>query len=262
MIGSLAVLAALVHGQIPPMEPPAPIAGGEYSLVWHDEFEGEALNEQKWSIWTLGPRRDAINTAESVSLDGEGHLAISVTVREGENGEPIYETGGVWTRDTYVTRYGFFEARMKLQDTIGFWSAFWMNSPRMGQDLGDPAKGGVEIDIMEAIAGGEYRDRVMNTIHWDGYGEAHKKDHSKTRIENLHTDWHTFAVEWTPDELVFFTDGVETWRTDAAVPRLAEYLLLTCEVGDWGGEIEDADLPAQILVDYVRVWQRADEAGD
>lgn len=256
MIGSLALLAAVGLWHTPPMEPPVPIRGEGFSLVWHDEFEGVALNEDKWSIWTLGPRRDAINTAEAVSLDGEGHLAISVSVRTDGCGNPVYETGGVWTRDTYLPRYGYLEARMMLQDTIGFWSAFWLNSPHNGKPPGDPAKGGVEIDVMEAIAGGHLRDQVMNTIHWDGYGEAHKKAHSKTPIENLHTHWHTFAVRWTPDELVFYTDGVETWRTAEAVPKIAQYLLLTCEVGDWGGEIADADLPAQVLVDYVRVWQQ------
>lgn len=255
MIGAAGAVA-LILLTTPPIDPPAPIAGRGYELVWHDDFEGDALDETKWSVWTLGPRKGGFNTAEAVSLTGDGHLRI--TVREGtdEDGTTRYETGGVWTRHTYTARYGYFEARMRLQDTHGFWSAFWLQTPHNGTPLGDPASAGVEIDVMEAIAGRHLRDQVMNTIHWDGYGEHHKKAHSKARVDNLHTAWHTFALEWTPTELVFFTDGVETWRTDAAVPRIAQYLLLTCEVGDWAGDIESADLPAEILVDYVRVWQR------
>jgi hypothetical protein len=37
-----------------------------------------------------------------------------------------------------------------------------------------------------------------------------------------------------------------------------EYLLLSDEVGDWGGDITKAKLPDEFQVDYVRVYDLAD----
>jgi beta-glucanase (GH16 family) len=67
--------------------------------------------------------------------------------------------------------------------------------------------------------------------------------------------WHTFGLLWLPDQYVYFVDGKETWRTKAGgVSQVPEYMLLSKEVGQWGGEISKANLPDEFLVDYVRVY--------
>jgi len=40
-----------------------------YELYWSDEFEGKALDFKKWDYRGLGPRRDAINVKDTLSLD-------------------------------------------------------------------------------------------------------------------------------------------------------------------------------------------------
>ncbi|USN99136.1 MAG: glycoside hydrolase family 16 protein [Phycisphaeraceae bacterium] len=235
-------------------EPPRP----GYDLVWQEEFDGTALDESKWSLWALGPRRDAINTADAVSLDGHGRLVITTSRHANDEGHAEYHTGGVWTRDTFRTRYGYFEARMKVQTEVGFWSAFWVQSPAMGEHIGDPANGGVEIDVMEYLCNGKHLNLAQHTIHWDGYGDDHKSAHHELTVPDTHVGFHVYALEWTPDELIFFIDGKETWRTDKAVPRIEQYIILSCEVGKWAGDIADADLPDRVLVDWVRVWQKPD----
>lgn len=229
-----------------------------YELTWHDEFEGDALDETKWSLWHLGQRRDAVNVEDAVSLDGDGHLVIEIRGGESDDG-PRWETGGVWSRGLFKPRYGYIECRMQVQTQPGFWSAFWLNHHRMGHTPGDPAGTGVEIDVMEYIAEGWRHDLLMNTIHFDGYGEHHKKAHHSEKIEGLGDGFHTYAVLWTPDELVFFVDGEETWRTREAVPQIAQHMIVSCEVGSWGGDIALADLPDTVQVDFVRVWQLPDE---
>ena len=72
-----------------------------------------------------------------------------------------------------------------------------------------------------------------------------------------------YALLWTPDEYVFYLDGVEQWRSTSAVSRRGEYLRLTCEVLDrgWAGTIPNggygaaASSATKMQVDWVRVWQ-------
>ena len=38
--------------------------------------------------------------------------------------------------------------------------------------------------------------------------------------------------------------------------RVEQFMILSCEVGRWAGNIAEADLPDRVLVDWVRVWKK------
>ncbi|UCD48822.1 MAG: family 16 glycosylhydrolase [Phycisphaerales bacterium] len=221
----------------------------EYKLIWSDEFDGDALDLGKWDYRALGPRRDAINVKDTVALDGKGHLILT-TKRSGAE----CHTAMIATQGKFETTFGYFEVRVKLQEQIGHWSAFWLQSPSLGQPLGDPAKAGTEIDIFEYLR--KDGDRVHHNLHWDGYGEHHKHSGKTVTVPGLSAGWHTVGLLWTPDQYVFYIDGQETWRSADGVSQRDEYLILSLEVGPWAGDIANAILPDHLYVDYVRVYQR------
>ena len=249
-----AAIGAMWQPGAPPPKPDAPIRG--YALVWSDEFDGERLDETKWAHRGLGPRRDGVNVREAVALDGEGHLLIT-TSRHEEGGRIEYRTGMISTRGRFERTYGYFEARMKLQKEVGHWSAFWLQTPTMGEHIGDPGRAGAEIDVIECLSDPRHREKALHTIHWDGYGEDHKSAHGEDRVAGLHEGWHTFGLLWTADEYVFYVDGKETWRTREGVSRRDEFIILSVEVGDWAGDIAEASLPDSVAFDYVRVFEAA-----
>lgn len=255
---SACAVGAVMTGLASMIGPPtAPIPG--YELAWHDEFEGPAIDSAKWKPWALGKRRDAINTADAARLDGQGRLVITTTRIE-KDGKPEYHTGGLWTDGLFEPTFGYLEARVLLPTQLGHWGAFWLNSNTMGNPVGDPAKGGVEIDIMEyhhRLAGGT---QVQQTLHWDGYGKDHKSKGHTPVVQGISEGFHVFGLLWTPDEYVYFVDGVETWRVQAKdggpISHRPEHLILSLEVGDWAGKIDAATLPDSMVVDWVRVWQK------
>jgi beta-glucanase (GH16 family) len=75
-------------------------------------------------------------------------------------------------------------------------------------------------------------------------------------------DWHTFAIDWRSDRVVWIVDGHERWRFEeqAYIPKSQMYLLLNLAVGgDWPGlPGPDTVFPSYFEVDYVRVWNQAD----
>ena len=224
--------------------------GKEYKLVWSDEFEGDTLDMTKWGYRGLGPRRDAINVKDTVTLDGKGHLVLT-TKRSGSD----YHTAMIGTQGKFETTFGYFECRVKLQEQLGHWSAFWLQSPSLGNPLGDPAKAGTEIDIFEYLR--KDGDRVHHNLHWDGYSKQHHKHAGQTvTVEGLSTGWHTVGLLWTETEYVFYIDGEETWRSSEGVSHRDEYIILSLEVGKWALSIADAKLPDHFYVDYVRVYQK------
>lgn len=230
---------------------PAPAEGQQWKLVWHDEFDGATLDAAKWDVPEY-KRRDAQWSRKAISLDGQGHLVMSM-LKEGD----VYYDGCVRTRRTFEHAFGYYVARMRLQRQPGHWSAFWLYNDGVG-NVGDEGRDGTEIDIMEKPT---LDDRVPHTLHWDGYGKDHKAKGSAAMVPGVMEGWHTFSLMWTPTEYVFYVDGKETWRTNAGdVCQVPLYIKLSdeAELKGWAGDLTKAQLPDEFLVDYVRVYDLVD----
>jgi len=218
-----------------------------YVLVWSDEFNGTKLDLSKWGYRQLGKRRDAYNVKDTVRLDGKGNLEL-ITRKVGDR----YHTAMIGTQGKFETRFGYFECRMRFQKQVGHWSAFWLQSPRYGP-VGDPAKYGAEIDVIEYLA--KTPELVRINIHWDGYGKHHKHVGATHIKKGLNKGFHLVGFEWKPDRYLFYIDGEKVWETTKGISRRRQYIILSLEVGKWAGDIAKARLPDGILVDYVRVYK-------
>ena len=299
LITFIVALAAIFPGRaavgadatpdIPDIVPP--LTG--YELVWSDEFDGTELDMTKWSYRHLGPRgtNGALNTKESVSLDGKGHLVLTTSRAAWRSGDKFgefvdgqgnlvvtsdkthgagagpwrsdlagnYRTPMICTQGKYEPTFGYIEIRAKMPKQLGHWCAFWLQSPTYGKIIGDPATSGCEIDIME------YRrslpDKIVHNYHWDGYGKKHKcKGSGKRPAPGLSEGWHTFGLLWTERQYIFYVDRKISWRSYPAISKRSQYIILSQEIGKWAGDITKATLPDGMIVDYVRVYQKTKTA--
>ncbi len=92
-------------------------------------------------------------------------------------------------------------------------------------------------------------------LHWDCDGAAYKSAGTNMVLPELTKDFHDYGLVWTPGEYVFLVDGREVWRTKAGgVSQVPEFIRLSEEIGEWGGDIRKAELPDYFEVDYVRVY--------
>lgn len=220
-----------------------------YSLVWADEFDKNQLNQEKWGYRSLGVRRDAINIEEAVSVHPGGYLIIKTE----QVADQIY-TGMISTQNKFMTTYGYFETRVYLPREKGMWAAFWLQSPSFGKVLDDFKTSGAEIDIFEYL--GNKQRGVQHALHWNGYDENLTSRSERIKDRTMRKGWHTFGLLWTKEEYTYYVDGEPTWRTSEAVSQRSQYIILSVEVGEWAGKIKKADLPADFVVDYVRVYQK------
>lgn len=261
-------LLAVALMQWPITASAAPPSGAGWHLAWNDEFEGTTMDTTKWRHWLLGARRDAVNSPSAVSVAG-GNLTISTYTLGG-----THYTGMISTQDTYPYTYGYIEARIDYDSNPGMWSAFWMQSPTMGNPIGSPNTAGTEIDICEhrkVDGSGVNRDgNIGGVIHWDGYGADHKSVGYDSGNLGLGTGFHIYGMEWTPTQQKFYIDGVLRWTVNNAanspVSQRSEFIILSSEVedGGWsstvpaGGYGTIATTTTKMVVDYVRVYRRAE----
>jgi hypothetical protein len=186
---------------------PTPLRGKDYELVFDENFDGPAgapASKERWSDWRLGPRKDAFNVPDACRLDGKGNLVITVKRNNGR-----IEAGGIDTRRKFAATHGYYEARCRLLNSPGAWSAFWLQSPTIGKPVGDPANAGVEMDVIEYFPGHKiYKHQARHTVHWDGYDKLHHKKESVFKaMPDVADDFHTFAMKWDEEGCVFYIDG-------------------------------------------------------
>ncbi|MCW3466769.1 family 16 glycosylhydrolase [Chitinophaga nivalis] len=237
----------------------AGLAAADYQLVWSDEFNGTGVDASKWSFET-GPgvnNEKQYYQAANASVSN-GNLVITAR-KQSINGWP-YTSARMNTAGHFTTRYGRIEARIKLASGQGLWPAFWMLGNNFGS-VGWPKCG--EIDIMEQV---NTSGTIYGTIHWDYNGYAHYGGTTSTN----HTDYHVYAVEWDASEIRWYVDG-NHYHTANILNNINGteefhnpfFIILNMAVaGDFPGQtVDESKLPANMYVDYVRVFAMTNGGG-
>lgn len=246
---------------------------GEYSLVWSDEFNANALDESVWNYntggngWGNNELQYYTNRPENIRLVN-GCLEIEARKEKYDNRD--YTSARIYSKGKKSFLYGKMEARIKFPGGVGTWPAFWM----MGETGGWPKCG--EIDIMEHV--GYLDNRASFALHTQEKNGTNGRNWHATHYFDypLSDDFHVYGVEWCQEEesgkdcIRFFVDGVEyatAWETkmgdhDSWPFYKPHYFILNLAIGgNMGGKVDDAifNQTRIMYVDWVRVYQRQEQ---
>ena len=202
-----------------------------------DEFDDPELDATFWHPYE-GADADggAVRTPDSLSVaDG----LLTITARGPETGGVAWLPG---------QSYGRWEVRARADQGAGYRPAVLL-----WPDAEDWPAGG-EIDLLDAPQ--PNRDRTDFVVH-HGSGDLR----GTTTVITDVTQWHNYAVEWTPEHIVGYVDGQQVYRTDdpSMIPTRAMHLAIQQDVGpsaDGRTPPLDAGTPAevQLQVDWVRIY--------
>ena len=252
----LAALCLMAQSCVLPVAP-VPNAN-QLHLVWNDEFMGNELDASKWMTRQKDLMHGKSLILEScTTLNGKGH-AVLMTRLTNDAGSEI-ESGMIATQGIQEWQYGLFEARVQFESAPGHHGAFWLQSRDYGIVKDDLTASGAELDVIEYFG---RHDSLSHNIHWNAYGSSDKQ-HIGSGSFALpdsagHPDegFYVYSMHWTPEEYVFYTDGIETWRTTTAVSHHPGYIILSVLASKWEAKhIDPALFPDSMVVDWVRVYQ-------
>lgn len=271
-----AVLFILLFTACPVVTDESPLEG--YQLVWSDEFAGSSIDSSVWNFetgghgWgnnevqfytdrTTGPNRNAYIE------DGKLHIVA----RHENYGNRSYTSARMTTQGKQSFKYGRIEARIKAPhnpDTgvmdPGVWPAFWMLGDAFSSK-GWPYSG--EIDIWES--GGADPYHVSGAMHYSltEHPAPYHHQYIDRTIRNstpLQDNFHVYAIEWDENMMRWYIDEifVGSFRHSNLNPNPFQdpfFLLLNVAIeGNYGfsATANPANYPQQMIVDYVRVYQK------
>ncbi|TGV01883.1 family 16 glycosylhydrolase [Flavivirga rizhaonensis] len=257
-----------------------------------DEFEAGTLDENKWLIQgrngeyqsNFVGRPPSQFSTDNVRLE-DGKLKIQTRWEPDYNFSPKTNpnTGEKFENITTaavisksVFKFGYMEIKSKSADAE-ITSSFWTTNAK-SVDRNEKS----ELDMFETFGGHKtnalWRKRLkFNIISWapdnsyylpGGNGPVHSRN-----IQAAHetaSDFHVYGFEWAPEFIKVYIDGelhpdgtitkaaltgngsdADRWVTD--VPY---HIWFDSETFPWLGLPEEADLPADYEIEYVRVWQK------
>jgi beta-glucanase (GH16 family) len=254
-------------------------SAADWRVVWSDEFDKPGLPDPaKWNYETGFVRNNELQfytrnrpenaRAENGRLVIEGrkeHYAnpnFRPEAPQGRRNLPAaeYTAASLITEGKFSFLYGRVEVRAKLPSGKGVWPAIWMMGANRAT-VGWPRCG--EVDIMEFV--GKEPDKVHATVHFFKDGR-HASQGGKLTTSVPYQDFHLYAVDWSAERMDFYFDKEKyfSFPLDAAGAgpdnpfRKPHYLLINLALGgSWGGPMDDAVLPQQYQIDYVRVFEKA-----
>jgi Glycosyl hydrolases family 16 len=250
----------LLAAALPIAESRADIPG---KLIFEDNFDGPAGSSPDTSKWEIATARESMkdptywelpehvgqyrNDRKNLFLDGKSNLVI----RAAKDGNTFY-SGKIF--GTFRAGIGHtFEARIKLNClTPGCWPAWYLANS-------DPVVGG-EVDIMEWYGNGSWAPGT--TVHANLNGGEHVS-HTITPD----SDWHTWRCQWDDAGIRFwmdYTDGAQPYFNVPAKslpnwhfndPGYTLFPIIDLAVaGSGGGDPGPGTYPADMLIDWVRIW--------
>lgn len=275
----------------------APNASGAPRKVplWSDTFD-KAID---WGVWNPCPRddskpgnldcwaghywpsgdsfpcfdkaNDAVVTDKRLRV---ARLRLSATAPDCQPwyGEQPYALGYLDTEPDpasghagFTFLYGYAEVRMKVPEGNGLFPAFWMRPyfPVHGSG-GDP----FEIDVFEFHGDQPYVAEMGLRVGAGSDKVYCTRPPGEPERRKVAGGYHTYGVDWQPGGIAFYLDGALKRRctaSDITIPSTRSFLILQWQLdsGVLGhpGFGPDTQLPADVMVDYVKVWRSRAGAG-
>jgi beta-glucanase (GH16 family) len=240
------------------------------NLIWADEFDYEGFpNASKWNFELRDPgwvNNELQQYVKRLNNSRVVNGTLILEARKDNIGGYPYSSVRITTQYKADFKYGRFEARAILPGGRGMWPAIWM-MPTLSEYGQWPSSG--EIDIMEHV--GYAQNFTYGTVHTQSFNHnIGTQKGSQVLVRGCESEFHTYAIEWSPDHIRFFVDDRNyfnftkqeqyTWK-EWPFDRTFYFILNIAVGGDWGGSqgVDDSIFPQQMIVDYVRIYQQSED---
>jgi len=213
-----------------------------------DTFSGSSIDQSKWGFnypWsdTCDTNGNAMEPTEyaayaSPNCNGQpnpfttGSNGLGISIKSGDLAGKPAVTGQIYSKQAQL--YGYFEMTAKLPSTTGVGGAFWL----LPQDGSWPP----ELDVMEEL--GQDPNTIYQTVHGGTSANPGNDQGSVNVAGGSQNGFHTYGVDWEPNTITYYVDGVAT-RTTATPASMHKPMYMIVSMNSsppgntiWGSPID------------------------
>jgi endo-1,3-1,4-beta-glycanase ExoK len=177
-------------------------------------------------------------------------LALGASLVTSVASAKSYKGAEIYSNQSYL--YGRYEMRMQVAKASGVLSTFF--TYKNGSEIGSTFWEEIDIEIFGKNNATQWQSNVIlgssrPTIHTE---QLH------TAPQSLADAYRTYVLEWTPDYLAWFVDGVEVRRitgtstvTSLTNAQSLRFNIWSSESVEWVGAWDDSVLPVYQFVNYI-----------
>ncbi|MCA9888278.1 MAG: glycoside hydrolase family 16 protein [Anaerolineae bacterium] len=258
--------------------PRNPLEKDGYILEFNDDFDDIALDTEKWVPYYLPqwssreqsrPRYTLADSALVLQIEAnqppwcpefDGDVKVS-SIQTGLFAGPVGSQIGQHqfkpnlvvreaqpTIRTYTPQYGYFEARVKTDNRPGSMAALWM----IGFEE-QPERSG-EIAVFELFA--DQMTAVTSEVRYGvhPWGDPTLRDAYFREVLPMDaTEYHIYAIEWTPDHIDFYVDNLKRQTVRQSVTYPMQFMLGMYELPGEG--VTPQEQGREFVIDYLRGYQ-------
>ncbi len=240
-----------------------------FQIVFNENFDSGEIDPEKWNTSLPWGPDITVNNEEQYYIDSQNDpdfafntfrididsIAISAQPTPADllsaaNNQPFL-SGVLTTAGKFSFTEGIAEIRAKIPAGTGLWPQFWMLPEEFT---------GLRPQIFVMEARGDNPSEVFHSYKYqDENDNVQTTGVLRSTGEDLSADFHTYAVQWSENQLIFYIDGLEFQRIDNEnIASQDMYLILNLAVGGIfpGSPDETTTFPAEFVIDHVRVFQR------
>jgi hypothetical protein len=218
---------------------PETAAADQRQLIWSDEFNGPALDLAAWRPFDgPGHANFGLRRPSAVAVDGVGNLVVTGSMQDGK-----IVAGGISAVTNFT--YGRVVFRVRTEpDPTGTMSGVVLTWPKQQWS---PEY--TENDMYETGPRENNHSAFDSFIHFGPTTEWQKW----TTHQFDPSQWHTIAMEWYPNLLEIYVDGLLglSISDPYVIPDILHHVCIQLDAR----ANRTLTRPVRMFVDYVRVYQ-------
>jgi endo-1,3-1,4-beta-glycanase ExoK len=161
-----------------------------------------------------------------------------------------YKGAEIFSNEAYL--YGRYEMRMQAAKGSAVLSTFF--TYKDGSEVGNTFWEEIDIEIF----GKNNATQWQSNIILGSSRPALHTEQTHTAAGSLGDGYHTYVLEWTPDYVAWYLDGVEVRRitgtstvTSLTNPQSLRFNLWSSESVEWVGAWDESILPVYQFINYI-----------
>ncbi len=258
--------------------------------TWADKWSAQSVPATAES---MNPDITESEDEKNIFVDDDGNLVLRV-LNDGTESKPYSVPKHMTTQQTMNWTYGYLEVRAKVPTGKGLWPSLWT---MQREDLREDEAWSAEIDIFESFAANDKFVPNVHIWHNNGQHNSTLASGIKSqyKTDTPSEEYHIYGFYWDSEKMVFSIDGVDYCTVDLVKSSFTNVEGVECPVGEdglgvfhspmyllignpifspkcnfFGGGVPGAEvnpnmvidetttMPADYVVDYVRLYQGTD----